>query len=282
MKTKTRIVGTIGLVIVGSMTLAVLSGQIEQSQRSIPPSLEKNYQVLDNPRWHENDPFLVREPIDGKLPSGLMRWGDAAIRGREISCIMDVLNEYARNPTVAEKLKGYVAHHNKAVAVLSVAGLVRHGDWTRESAIEYAEKSSWTAAEVRGMVRLSRTPLDEAYDVLDNPRWHENDVSLSLLQPVDGKLEETPRNWTPTAVEQRELSSILVVCAEYVSNPSVAEKLKKYAEHHNRTVAAHAAGGLVRGGAWTKEFAVQFARERTWTLEEIQSMLQLGEGASGD
>lgn len=277
MKMKTQPILAIGLAIVGSVALAVLSGQVRPSQRSTRTFLEKAYEVLDNPTWYENDPFLVQEPVDGKLPEGRPQYAPSAIRGTELSCILGVLNEYARDAGVAEKLKKYAEHRNRAVAVLAVAGLVRHGEWTRESAIEFAEKHSWTPEEVRGMVRRSRTPLEEAYDVLDNPQWHENDVMLSLLKPVDGHLQEVPRTWTPTAIDQKEREAILVVFAECARDPGVAEKLEKYVAHHNRWVAIRAVGGLVRYGKWTKESAREFAVQRGWTSSEVQEMLRLGE-----
>jgi hypothetical protein len=262
------------------MTLGVLPGQMRTVQRSTRTFLEKAYDVLDNPTWYENDPFLVQEPIDGKLPQGRPQYAPSAIRGTELSCILGILNEYARDPGVAEKLKKYAEHHNQAVAVLAVAGLVRHGEWTRESAIEFAEEHGWTPVEVRGMVRLSRTPLEEAYDVLDNPRWHENDVMLSLLKPVDGRLQEVPRTWTPTAIDQKEREAILAVFAECARDPAVVGKLEKYKAHHNRTVAIHAVGGLVRYGSWTKESAREFAEGSGWTSSDVQEMLRLGEAFS--
>jgi hypothetical protein len=180
---------------------------------------------------------------------------------------------------VGEKLKGYVEHHNQAVAVLSVATLVRHGEWTKEAAITFGKEHSWTEEEIRGMVLLARTSLQEAFDVLDDPLWHEKDTNLSLLDPIDGKLQEVPRKWTPTGIAHKERDSILVVLAEYVKNRQVSERLEKYAKHPNRTVAVHAAGALVRGGEWTKESGINLARQQDWTPSEVQEMIRLGKTA---
>ena len=277
MKKKNQLMTAIGLTIMGGATVAVLSSQVRPSQRSTRPFLEKAYEVLDNPRWYENDPFLVQESIDGRLPEGRPKYMPGAIHGTEFSCIWGVLNEYARDPEVGEKLKEYAKHHNKIVAVLAVAGLVRHGEWTRESAVSFAEERTWTPVEIQGMFRLSRTPLEEAYDVLDNPRWHEEDSILSLMEPVDGELHETRRKWTPVGIDQKERESILMVFADHVNNPDVADKLNKYADHPNRTVAVLAAGALLRGGQWTKQSAIEFARQRAWTPSEIEEMIRLGE-----
>ena len=270
---------TIGIVTAGGVTLTALLGQSQRPERSSRTSYEKAYEVLDNPTWYENDPFLVQEPVDGKLPSGPPKWAPAGVHGRELSCILGVLNEIARDPAVAGKIKNYTEHHNKVVALLSVAGLVRHGEWTREAAVEFAQQRNWTLSEIQGMLRMSRTPLEEAYDVLNDPRWHEDDTMISMNQPVDGQLQEEPRKWTATGIAQKERDSILMVLAEYTRNPAIAEKLQKYAEHPNHTVAVHAVGRLLRGGEWTKESALEFARQRRWAPGEIQEMLRLGKRA---
>lgn len=259
------------------MACVVLAVRPEPTTTGKQTAIEKSYEVLDNPRWYENDPFLVQEPIDGKLPAGPLRFTTTAIEGREWSCMRAVLDEYARNPAIADRLTKYAEHHNRKVAIEAVAALVRGRDWTLERATQFAAQHSWKPEETDKLVRSARTPLEAACEVLDNPRWYENDPMFSSPEPTDDSRREAYQTWKVKAIRQREFDSIMVILNEYGRDASLGERVRMYAEHGNRAVALKAAIGLVRSGEWTSTAAVAFGEQHGWKPEEIREIQRVPE-----
>jgi len=181
--------------------------------------IDKALEVLDNPRWHENDPFLAQEPIGGRMPEQRPSYERSAIEGRELSCILGVMAESWRSPELLEQIEKYTRHHNRKVAIQSTAHLVDVGKWSLGAAQAFAAEQKWSRDEIRQIGRLlaskpGRQSLAEAKLEIGKARYL---IRLQTFKIVGGAADTTTyrhdvllaNDAEPTGAPSYELIAIL-------------------------------------------------------------------------